>query len=56
MRKDLHPNAYMDDWEKFNQTTLPEKDELYSNLNMADITDANYLHAQRVCKDFESNI
>ena len=30
----------MDDWEKFNETTLPEKDEFYSNLNMEDITDA----------------
>ena len=29
----------MDDWEKFNETTLPEKEEFYSNLNMEDITD-----------------
>ena len=42
----------MDDWEKFNETT-PEKEELYSNLNMEGITDANYMHAKRVCKDFE---
>ena len=42
----------MDDWEKFNETTLPEK-EFYSNLNMEDITDAAYIHAKRVCKDFE---
>ena len=40
----------MDDWEKFNETTLPEKEEFYSNLN---ITDADYIHAKRVCKDFE---
>ena len=25
----------------------------YSQLNMEDITDADYLHAKRVCKDFE---
>ena len=43
----------MDDSEKFNETTLPEKDEFYSNLNMEDITDADYMHAKRVCKDFE---
>ena len=30
----------MDDWEKFNETTLPEKEEFYSNLNMEDITAA----------------
>ena len=42
----------MDDWEKFNETTLPEE-EFYSNLNLENITDADYMHAKRVCKDFE---
>ena len=31
----------MNDWEKFNETTLPEKKEFYSNLNMEDITDSD---------------
>ena len=31
----------MDDWEKFNETNLPEKEEFCSNLNMEDITDAD---------------
>ena len=35
----------MDDWEKFNEAPLPEKEELYSNLNIEDITDADYMHA-----------
>ena len=43
----------MDDWEKFNETSLPEKENFYSHLNMEDITDADYTHANRVCKDFE---
>ena len=43
----------MNDWEKFNATTLPEKEEFYSNLNMDDIKDADYMHPKRVCKDFE---
>ena len=43
----------MDDWEKFNETTLPEKEEFYSNLSMEEITDADYMHGKRVCKDFE---
>ena len=42
----------MDNWKKFNET-LSEKEEFYSNLNMEDITDADYMHAKRVCKDFE---
>ena len=43
----------MDDWEKFNEISLPEKEEFYSHLNMEDIPDADYKHAKRVCKDFE---
>ena len=30
-----------------------QKKKFYSNLNMKDITDADYKHAKRVCKDFE---
>ena len=44
---------YTNDWENFNETTLPEKEELSNNLNMEDITEANYMHAKKVCKDFE---
>ena len=43
----------MDDWERFNETTLPEKEEFCSNLNMEDVTHADYMHTKRVCKDFE---
>ena len=31
---------------------LPEKEEFYSNLNLEDITDADYMHGKRVCKHF----
>ena len=31
----------MDHWEKFNETSLPEKEDFYSHLNMEDITDAH---------------
>ena len=53
LRKGVYPYEYMDDWEKFNETTLPEKEEFYSNLNIEDITDADYMHAKRVCKVLE---
>ena len=43
----------MDGWEKFNETSLPEKEDFYSHLNIEDITDAYYAHSKRVCKDFE---
>ena len=32
---------------------MPEKEEFYSNLNMEDLTDADYMHAKRVFKDFD---
>ena len=37
---------------KNSKTSLPEKDS-YSHINMKDITDADYAHAKRVCKNFE---
>ena len=40
----------MDDKEKFNETSLPEKEGFYSQLSMEDIFDADYTHAKR---DFE---
>ena len=45
----------MNDLGKSNKKSLPEKEDLYSYLNMEDITDANYKHAKRVCKDFKIN-
>ena len=53
LRKGVYPYEYIDDWEKINETTLPEKEEFYSNLNMEEITDADYMLEKRVCKDFE---
>ena len=52
-RKVVYPYEYIDDWEKFNETTLPEKEEFYSKLNFGEITDVDYMHGKRVCKGFE---
>ena len=43
----------MDDWETFNETSLPEKEDFESHLNMEDITDVDYAHTKRACKDFK---
>ena len=43
----------MDDWEKFNKTSVPEKEDFCSRLNTDDITDADFTHAKSVCKYFE---
>ena len=38
LRKFVYVDGYMDDCKKFNETTLPKKEEFYSHLNMEDIT------------------
>ena len=43
----------MDNWEQFNETSLPRKEDFHSNLNMGDIKDLDYNPAKRVCKHFE---
>ena len=54
LRKGVFPYEYMNDWEKFNETSmLPEKEDFYSHLNREDITDADYAQAKRVCKYFK---
>ena len=46
MQKGVYPYEYMDNWEKINETSVPEKEEFYSHLNMEDITDADYAHEE----------
>ena len=53
LRKGAYPFEYMDDWEKLNETTLPEKEDFYSHLNMEDGTVADNAHTKKVCKYFE---
>ena len=43
----------MDEWETFNETSLPKKGKFYNNQSMEDITDADYMHVKRVCKDLK---
>ena len=39
----------MDNWEKPDEPSLPKKD-FYSHLNIEDITNADYAHAERCSK------
>ena len=45
LRKGVYSKEYIDNWEKFNYTSLTENEDFYSHLNMEDITDADYKHA-----------
>ena len=50
LRIGVYLYEYMDEWEKFNETLLSGKEELNSNLNMKDITDPDYMHANEFVK------
>ena len=47
-----HVNTWMIK-EKYRETSLPKKEDVYKHLNMEDVTDADYTHAIRVCKGFK---
>ena len=38
----------MDSWERFDETSLPDKEAFYSSPNMEDIIDVDHRHAKRV--------
>ena len=48
LRKGVYPYEYIDSWERFNETELPDKESFYSELNKEGITDEDYAHAQKV--------
>ena len=53
LRKGVYPHEYMDSWERFNETSLPSKEDFYSNLNMENIDDIDYRHGNKVFKIFK---
>ena len=56
LSKSFYPYKHIDNWGKFNEKMLPGKEDFYSHLNMEDINDADYTHAERVCKNFKIKI
>ena len=51
-QKGVYPYDFMDNFEKFNQTELPNKDQFYSILSDQHITDDEYDHAKKVWNTF----
>ena len=52
LRKGVYPYEDMDNWEKFDETTIPPKEAFYSKLNLENISDEDYAHVQKVWKVF----
>ena len=51
-RKGVYPYAYMDGWERFEETSLPPKEAFYSDLTKCHITDNDYEFAQKLWNTF----
>ena len=45
LRKGVYSYDYMHSWEKLNETSIPDKEAFYSELNKEGITDEDYAHA-----------
>ena len=52
LKKGVYPYEYMDSWERFDETSLPDKEAFYSELYIEEITDDDYIHAKKVFKEF----
>ena len=48
LRMGVYPYEYMDNWQRFDETSLPDKEAFYSSLNVEDITDVDYRHGKTV--------
>ena len=55
LRKGVYPYEYMDTWEKFDETSLPDEKSFYSSLTMENISDIDYRHGNNVLKKFKLN-
>ena len=53
LHKGVQPYDYIDCWQRYNKSSLPEKIQLYSDLKMEDVTDFDKKHAKRIGEQFE---
>ena len=53
LKKGVYPYEYMNIWERFDETSLPDKELFYSSLNMENIDDIGYRHGNNVFKKFK---
>ena len=52
-RKGVFPYEYIDTFDKFEETSLPPKNEFYSSLTTESISEEDYAHAQVVFKELK---
>ena len=54
LRKSVYTYEHMDSWERFDETSLPDKEAFYGSLKMEDIIDVDNRHAKKVFKIFNN--
>ena len=53
LRKGVYPYDDMDNWEKFDEITIPPKEAFHSNSNLEDISNEDYAYAKKVWDVFD---
>ena len=53
LKKRILPYEYINSWERFDETSLPDKEAFYGSLNMEGLLSVDYRHAKRVYKEFK---
>lgn len=53
--KGVFPYDYVSSWETLNEKALPTIDNFFNNMNMDDISEKDYAHANNVWKSFKIN-
>ena len=53
INKGVYSYECMDSWNRFDETLLPNKKAFYSELCLENITDEDYMHAQKVFEEFK---
>ena len=56
LRKGIYPYEYMDSWEIIHETPLLPKKDFCNELNLEDISDRDYEHAQKVFNEYCTNM
>ena len=52
LRKGVYPYEYMDNWERFDETSFPDKESFYSSVHIENFDDIDYRHGNNVFKKF----
>ena len=52
LKKGAFLYEYMNSWKRFDEATLPNKEAFQRKLYLEDISDEDYIHAQKVFKEF----